>query len=344
MPHEPVQFVDEFGTRLDAHASLSFEDMDTAIWTIESQGAGRNKDYFKAYDLTLARLATISATLSDCLVVSADTRDLPIEERRVLLADEPYPIQLHPDLDTTQLARRLRSTAAQIGRRGGATGPGNRARRVELKLSVEGLGGQPQGWLREVLEAPKISVSGSSAAAGEPEPTLLERVPEGHGRARFQHLDPLSDTGVQQELKSSNAFDALNDRDARTKVLTSIARRRGQPKFRLDLLAAYAGRCAVTGCSAVDVLEGAHIKSYRGDHTNHVTNGLLLRADIHTLFDLGLLRINPATLLLQVADRVRSDYGRYDGKPLRLPAREDQWPDTEAVRQHYERCSPNFCR
>ncbi len=48
---------------------------------------------------------------------------------------------------------------------------------------------------------------------------------------------------------------------------------------------AYGGRCAVTNCDIEDVLEAAHISPYNGPSTDQVYNGLLLRTDIHTLFD-----------------------------------------------------------
>ncbi|MBE2321408.1 HNH endonuclease, partial [Solirubrobacter sp. CPCC 204708] len=76
-------------------------------------------------------------------------------------------------------------------------------------------------------------------------------------------------------------------------TLTAVAQRRGQSTFRNQLLEAYDLRCAITGSNAVAVLEAAHICPYRGDHTNRVDNGLLLRADIHTLFDLGLIWVTP---------------------------------------------------
>lgn len=147
---------------------------------------------------------------------------------------------------------------------------------------------------------------------------------------------------VQTELEADDAFDAANDNDGRRQVLMSIARRQGQPKFRRELLAAYNERCAVTGCPVREILEGAHIKPYRGEHTNHVTNGLLLRADIHTLFDLGLLRVCPSSWKVEVADQARSTYGEYNGQMLRLPEKDSLRPDTEATRQHYERWAGNF--
>jgi len=147
---------------------------------------------------------------------------------------------------------------------------------------------------------------------------------------------------LQTELEVAGAFDAANDKDGRRKILTSIARRQGQPRFRRELLDAYDERCAVTGCPVREILEGAHIKPYRGEHTNHVTNGLLLRADIHTLFDLGLLRVCPISWKIEVADQAHSTYGEYDGQMLRLPERDSLRPDADATRQHYERWSANF--
>ena len=149
---------------------------------------------------------------------------------------------------------------------------------------------------------------------------------------------------VQRELEVSptREFDASNEEDGRKRVLISIARRQGQPKFRRELLAAYDGCCAVTRCAVPAILEGAHIKPYRGDHTNHVTNGLLLRADIHTLFDLRLLRVDPAKWTVDVSAQARSSYGSFHGQVLYIPSTVSLRPDAEALRQHYESCADNF--
>jgi hypothetical protein len=147
---------------------------------------------------------------------------------------------------------------------------------------------------------------------------------------------------IQNELQATNAFDVANEEDGRKKVLMSIAQRQGQPKFRRDLLAAYDGRCAVTGCPILEILEGAHIKPYRGAHTNHVTNGLLLRADIHTLFDLGLLRVDPVSWKVEVAEQAWSTYGEYHEQALRLPEQVLLRPAAEAIRQHHQRWANSF--
>ena len=55
------------------------------------------------------------------------------------------------------------------------------------------------------------------------------------------------------------------------------------------------------GCDVVAVLKATHIMPYRGEETNHPSNGLLLRADLHTLFDVGLLTIDPKTMTVRLA-------------------------------------------
>jgi hypothetical protein len=81
-------------------------------------------------------------------------------------------------------------------------------------------------------------------------------------------------TTEQQRLAAeSHYFDPTGVIDSRQRVLAQIVRRRGQQEFRERLLAAYDGRCAITGCDAVEALEAAHIVPYRGVDTNSVQNG-----------------------------------------------------------------------
>ncbi len=112
----------------------------------------------------------------------------------------------------------------------------------------------------------------------------------------------------------------LETSDQREAVLQAIKLRRGQSTFRNTLIKALGGRCVVTGCEILAVLEAAHIKPYRGMKDNAVQNGLLLRTDIHTLFDLNLLAINPTTMVVQLdASLLGSAYACYRGKSLTLP-------------------------
>src|SRR5690606_9947784 len=103
--------------------------------------------------------------------------------------------------------------------------------------------------------------------------------------------------------------------------------RRGQPLFRAKLLDAYGGVCAITGCTAVEVLEAAHVLPYRGAHTHRVDNGLLLRADLHTLFDCQLLWISPEHTVQMAPALLATDYAALHGQPLRLPTSKGDHPN-----------------
>lgn len=129
------------------------------------------------------------------------------------------------------------------------------------------------------------------------------------------------------------------DEDLRVRRLQLVALRQGQPRFRGDLLHAYDGRCAITGTAIESVLEAAHISPHKGEHTNKVWNGLLLRADIHTLFDLFLITVDADTMLVRIAPALAgSEYEPLDGATLNLPERLDEQPLTDALASHNESC------
>lgn len=94
--------------------------------------------------------------------------------------------------------------------------------------------------------------------------------------------------------------------------------RRGQPKFRKKLLELYGARCAVSGWEPPEVLEAAHIRLHSESGINHTDNGILLRADLHVLFDEGLLRIDPDTCTVVVDPSLRdTSYWTLHGNALR---------------------------
>lgn len=97
--------------------------------------------------------------------------------------------------------------------------------------------------------------------------------------------------------------------------------RLGQGAFRVLVTDAYSRRCAVTGERTLPVLEAAHIRSYTSDGPHLVSNGLLLRSDLHTLFDRGYLTVTPE-LRVEVSPRIRREfengreYYRHHGQAL----------------------------
>ena len=100
---------------------------------------------------------------------------------------------------------------------------------------------------------------------------------------------------IIEDLESELDFDPENISDDRKRNIIESVQREGQAKFRAELLNVYNGKCAMTDCDVEAVLEAAHIFPYRGTKSNYIANGLLLRSDIHKLFDQYLISINPNT-------------------------------------------------
>lgn len=101
-------------------------------------------------------------------------------------------------------------------------------------------------------------------------------------------------------------------------VLTTVRVRRGQQAFRDHLLGAYGDFCAFTGHAPLKVLEAGHLYSYADLGVHHAHGGLLLRRDVHRLFDDGSLAVKPGELTIDVAPDLEpySQYSRLHGRAL----------------------------
>lgn len=159
----------------------------------------------------------------------------------------------------------------------------------------------------------------------------------------YFRLEGFRSTGELGDARPNKGTDVLvqaldtlpeSNTDARKRINAAIVARQGAGAFRNAALAAFSGRCAVTECNVHEVLEAAHIVPYLGKHTDVVTNTLLLRADIHTLFDRGLLSISADALKVEVAEAIKdSIYGKLHGKVVRLPKGDDsEWRSALAQR------------
>jgi putative restriction endonuclease len=115
--------------------------------------------------------------------------------------------------------------------------------------------------------------------------------------------------------------------------------RLGQASFRLAVLDAYGGACAVTGEHSLPVLEAAHIRPWAAGGAHELPNGVPLRRDLHRLFDLGYVTIRP-DLSFAVSRRLRDDYanGRtyYElaGRPIQVPTDAAAQPDRDLLAWH----------
>lgn len=140
-----------------------------------------------------------------------------------------------------------------------------------------------------------------------------------------------------EEIGQDLGFDPDLVRDERDRKLIEIAAREGQDRFRTSLIDAYGGRCAVTSYDAVETLQAAHIFPYRGPGTNLISNGLLLRADIHALFDRGGIAVHETSHAVIVKEHLLvTRYASLLGKKIRLPRLREHRPSPAALRSHRE--------
>jgi putative restriction endonuclease len=122
--------------------------------------------------------------------------------------------------------------------------------------------------------------------------------------------------------------------DERRRVLREIALRRGQTRFRKLLIERYGLACQVSGCEFAGLVEAAHITPFAVTGNNDVTNGMLLRSDLHTLFDLRLLAIEPLVQEIRIHPALLSaGYAHLEGAPLQVNG--TAGPDADALKEHW---------
>ena len=122
-----------------------------------------------------------------------------------------------------------------------------------------------------------------------------------------------------------------------------IRPRLGQGAFRVLVTDIYRRRCAVTQERTLPALEAAHIRPYSDGGAHEARNGLLLRRDIHSLFDAGYVTVTP-DLMFEVSRRIREEFnnGKHyyalHGHKIEPPMDSGQYPDPEALTWHNENC------
>ena len=117
--------------------------------------------------------------------------------------------------------------------------------------------------------------------------------------------------------------------------------RLGQQSFKAVVLDSYHRRCAISGTHIPPVLQAAHIRPVKDGGEHRLDNGLLLRSDVHTLFDRGYLGVDPQHRLL-VSPRLRADFSNGDqfyakaGQVIDLPERRADRPGREFLEWHLD--------
>jgi len=180
---------------------------------------------------------------------------------------------------------------------------------------------QPNDWQAQIVSGRSEDLTG-----GEGSRILQECL---------ERAESLPGATVREEV-------AAAQRDAARYGTPVLVRPRlGQGSFRMAVTAAYGRACAITQEHSLPALEAAHIRQYAEGGAHAVSNGLLLRSDIHRLFDKGYVTVTP-DLNFQVSERLREDYsnGRsyfpLRGRVIALPEDPADRPDRDALKWHLE--------
>ena len=151
-------------------------------------------------------------------------------------------------------------------------------------------------------------------------------------------LDKYLYLNAKDEGKSQLLLEESDSPKYGKEVLTKV--RLGQGAFRVLITDAYYRKCSITGEKTLPVLEAAHIKPYAESGPHFISNGILLRSDIHKLFDTGYITITE-DYKIEVSKRIREEfsngkeYYQYHGKTLaNLPERKVDRPDSKYIEWH----------
>ena len=102
---------------------------------------------------------------------------------------------------------------------------------------------------------------------------------------------------------------------------------------------AYGRRCAITGEKTLPALDAAHIRPFSELQSHEVQNGILMRSDIHRLFDQGYVTVTP-DLRFRVSPQIRDQfhngviYYYLHDRPVKVPDAVEQRPDNSALEWH----------
>jgi HNH endonuclease/EVE domain len=197
---------------------------------------------------------------------------------------------------------------------------------------------------RSVLPARIASIEASSLTHAWPvlraaHFAFIERA-HGTGALHVRHHNaPLADWVRGKKVALGTMMDEVTYDPSRREPIerrtAEVIRRHRQDRFRDQLLSIWRA-CAISGCSIETALEAAHIvpHSEQGSVSMHPRNGLILRADLHNLFDAGLLRIDPETLRVRVSPVLSgSEYATFEGRELEAPPGIDLRPALRARSQ-----------
>jgi putative restriction endonuclease len=161
----------------------------------------------------------------------------------------------------------------------------------------------------------------------------------GEGARIFRECLELAKTSRYWNVDKDTELGAENAARYGSEIL--IQPRLGQGLFSLKIRDAYGGACAVTGEHSRPVLEAAHIMPYSSGGQHEISNGLLLRSDLHRLYDHGYVTVTP-DYVFRVGNALRDEfhnghsYYSLDGHRISLPEAETWRPDRTLLEWHQQ--------
>jgi hypothetical protein len=183
---------------------------------------------------------------------------------------------------------------------------------------------QAHGELEELLDAARAKANPTPPASEQP----------GQPPA-----DAVEEAGLSRRASQINAhLSVLNTTLEEAARVTGAAYRRRSVKLRSMAIFAYESQCAISGPAPRELLQIASILpagERLSERPEGVPDVLVLRSDIHELFDRGLIALQPDTMRVLVSEELRgSEYARFSGAAAHLPPDRGWWPNPEALRQH----------
>ena len=156
-----------------------------------------------------------------------------------------------------------------------------------------------------------------------------------HPRLVIDDDNVLSKTELNGVTSILDSFVPESVVDDRFQVEITEFKRVGQGKFRDELMEIYANKCAITDEHTPSVLQAAHICPYIGSKSNHPQNGIILRSDIHLLFDNHQLTIDAEEYTVQISSELwDTRYSALTGKRIYLSSDARYRPSKKALKLH----------
>lgn len=150
--------------------------------------------------------------------------------------------------------------------------------------------------------------------------------------------------GAAYSNRDQTNFPQANDLIVGGTVIQLSKRRRGQQEFRLSLISRHGERCFISGSQPACVLEAAHLRQFSIHESHQKGEGILLRRDLHALFDRHLIRINPSNLTVQTAPVLKNYKTYHDFEGVEIVPSQIQFVDTKLIAEHFEKATPNFLK